>query len=57
VLTSIFSSHGSFASPEAFVDGMTPALYVGGVLVALASAAAFALPSRKRSAVLKPALA
>jgi EmrB/QacA subfamily drug resistance transporter len=57
VLTSIFSSHGSFVSPEAFVDGMTPALYVGGVLIALASAAAFALPSRKRAAALRPALA
>jgi EmrB/QacA subfamily drug resistance transporter len=44
VLASIFSSHGSFASPAAFVDGLTPALYVGGVLIALAAATAVALP-------------
>jgi EmrB/QacA subfamily drug resistance transporter len=57
ILTTIFTSHGSFVSPEAFVDGMRPALYVGGVLVALASAAAFALPRRRREPGLRPALA
>jgi EmrB/QacA subfamily drug resistance transporter len=44
VLTSIFSSRGSFVSPEAFVDGLTPALYVGGIIMALAAAASVALP-------------
>jgi hypothetical protein len=58
ILTTIFSSRGSFASPEAFVSGMRPALYVGGVLVALASAAALALPRRRdEQGSLEPALA
>ena len=57
VLTSIFSSHGSFASPQAFVDGMTPALYVGGGLVAIASLTAFALPRRSRAVAAQRALA
>jgi MFS family permease len=55
VLTSIFSVHGSFATPDAFVDGLKPAMYVGGVLVALAAAAAFALPRRHQDA-LEPVL-
>jgi len=55
VLTSIFSAHGSFATPAVFVDGLKPAMYVGGVLVALAAAAAFALPRRHHDA-LEPVL-
>ena len=57
VLTSIFSRHGSFVSPEAFVRGMHPAFYVGGVLVAIAAATAFALPRRSRTVALEPAVA
>jgi MFS family permease len=58
ILTTIFSSHGSFSSPEAFVDGMRPALYLGGAVVAVAAAAAFALPRKRRDAVsYEPALA
>jgi MFS family permease len=57
ILASIFSSHGSFVSPDAFVDGMRPAFYVGAALLVAAAIAAVALPRRKRDAVLKPALA
>jgi EmrB/QacA subfamily drug resistance transporter len=57
VLTTIFSSYGSFASPEAFVDGMRPALYVGGTLMAIAAVAALALPRRRGAAAYTPALA
>ena len=58
ILTTIFSSHGSFASPDAFVDGMRPAFYVGAVLLAAAAAAAVALPRTKRpGGALEPALA
>jgi hypothetical protein len=56
VLTSIFTANGSFASPGSFVDGMTPALYVGGVLVVLAALAAYALPRRTKGDGLEPAL-
>ncbi len=57
VLTTIFSSQGSFVSPEAFVKGMHPALYVGGILVAIAAVAALALPRRAHAAAYAPALA
>jgi len=57
VLTSIFSGHGSFGTPDSFVHGMTPAFYVGGGIVALAAVAAFLLPRRSPSAALQPALA
>jgi EmrB/QacA subfamily drug resistance transporter len=58
ILTTIFSSHGSFASPEAFVNGMRPAMVVGGILVAVASVAALALPRKRReTAVYEPVLA
>jgi EmrB/QacA subfamily drug resistance transporter len=58
VLTSIFSGRGSFASPDRFVHGMTPAMYVGGVLVAIAALTAFALPRRTHAvAASEPALA
>jgi EmrB/QacA subfamily drug resistance transporter len=57
VLTSIFSAHGSFGTPESFVHGMTPAFYVGGVIVAVAAVAALALPRRSRAEALEPAIA
>jgi MFS family permease len=58
ILTTIFSAHGSFASSQAFVDGMQPAFYVGAAILAVATLAAVALPRRQRaSAALEPALA
>jgi len=58
ILTTIFSGRGSFASPQAFVDGMQPAFYVGAAILAVATLAAVALPRRQRaSAALEPALA
>jgi hypothetical protein len=57
VLTSIFSARGSFGTPESFVHGMTPAFYVGGVIVAVAAVAALALPRRSRAEALEPVIA
>jgi len=48
VLASIFSASGSYVSPQAFVDGMIPALWVGAVVVAFGAAAALALRGRVR---------
>src|SRR3954463_1089127 len=39
VLAAIFSSAGGYGSSESFVNGMTPAVYVGAALVALGSIA------------------
>ena len=44
VLAAIFARQGSYASPQAFVDGMVPAVLVGAVFVALGAAMAFAIP-------------
>jgi EmrB/QacA subfamily drug resistance transporter len=44
VLASIFSHSGSLASPASFVDGVTPALWVGAAVVAVGALAALALP-------------
>jgi EmrB/QacA subfamily drug resistance transporter len=49
VLSSVFSSSGSYASPQAFVDGADPAVTVGAVVVfAGALLALVALPTRRR---------
>jgi len=57
ILATIFSSHGSFASPETFVHGMRPAFYIGAILLAGAAAAAVALPRKPKAGGLEPVLA
>ena len=47
VLASVFSAAGSYVSPQAFVDGMVPAIWVGAVAVALAGIAAVLIPPRE----------
>jgi MFS family permease len=47
VLASVFSSVGGYASPQAFVDGMTAAVWVGAIAVALAGVAAVAIPPKE----------
>jgi EmrB/QacA subfamily drug resistance transporter len=49
VLASVWSHYGSYSSGTSFVHGMTPALWIGAALVLAGSAAAFAIPSRKRA--------
>jgi EmrB/QacA subfamily drug resistance transporter len=50
VLASVWAHNGSYASGQSFVDGMTPALWIGAVVVLLGAGAAFFIPSRKRAA-------
>ena len=47
VLASIFAANGSYVSPQAFVDGMVPAVWVGSAAVAVAAVAALAVPGRR----------
>jgi EmrB/QacA subfamily drug resistance transporter len=47
VLASVFAAAGSYASPQSFVDGMIPAIWVGAAAVALAAVAAIAIPPRQ----------
>jgi len=49
VLASIWSHYGSYANGTAFVDGMTPAIWVGAAIVLLGAVAAFAIPRRART--------
>ncbi len=44
VLATVFARQGSYASPQAFVDGMVPAVLIGAVIVALGAALAFTIP-------------
>ena len=48
ILAAIFAREGSFASPQAFVDGMTPAVLLGAGVVAIGAVAAFLIPSPAR---------
>jgi EmrB/QacA subfamily drug resistance transporter len=48
VLASVFASNGSYATGQAFVDGMIPAMQVGAVVVAIGALAALALGGRTR---------
>jgi EmrB/QacA subfamily drug resistance transporter len=44
VLASVFTSAGSYASPQAFVDGMVPAIWVGVAVLAAGALVVLALP-------------
>ena len=44
VLATVFTSAGSYASPQAFVNGLTPALWVGVAALAAGALLALALP-------------
>jgi hypothetical protein len=44
VLASVFAAHGGYASGQAFVDGLRPAVAVGAAGVFLAAIAVFAVP-------------
>jgi EmrB/QacA subfamily drug resistance transporter len=48
VLASVFSAHGSYASPQAFTDGMTSAIWVGAAVLAVGAGLALLVPGRVR---------
>jgi EmrB/QacA subfamily drug resistance transporter len=61
VLASIFSSYGGYGTGASFVSGLTPAVWVGAAVVAVAALAALTIPIRRRTrrpqvARLEPAL-
>jgi EmrB/QacA subfamily drug resistance transporter len=49
VLASVFSHYGGYGSGTSFMDGMTPAVYVGAAVVALGSLAAFGIRRHRRA--------
>lgn len=48
VLASVFASRGGYGTPETFVDGLTPALWVGTVALALSAGVALLVPRFRR---------
>jgi EmrB/QacA subfamily drug resistance transporter len=58
VLASLFSHYGGYGTGTAFVNGMTPAVYVGAAVVAVGAVAAFAIkrPRRAEAAALVPSI-
>jgi EmrB/QacA subfamily drug resistance transporter len=48
VLASVFSRYGGYGTGQTFVDGMTPAIWIGAVVVGLGAVAAFAIPGAAR---------
>jgi EmrB/QacA subfamily drug resistance transporter len=49
VLASVFTSHGSYLSPEQFVSGLRPAMWVGVAVLAAGGLIAAALPFSSRA--------
>jgi len=47
VLASVFAAAGSYVSPQSFVDGMVPALWVAAGAVGAATVAALAIPPKQ----------
>jgi hypothetical protein len=56
VLATIFARQGSYQSPQAFVDGMVPAVLVGAAVVAIGAVLAFAIPRTVRGRAEEPVL-
>jgi EmrB/QacA subfamily drug resistance transporter len=55
VLASVFSAHGSYASPQAFSDGVVAALPIGAAVLAAGAAIALFVPGLRRSRAAAPA--
>ncbi|MDQ5833124.1 MAG: MFS transporter [Actinomycetota bacterium] len=46
VLSTVFTSAGSFATPQAYVDGLVPAVWVGAAVLAVGALVALLVPGR-----------
>ena len=58
VLASVFSASGGYTSPQAFVDGLVPALWVGAAVLLAGALVALLVPRRQTGpADVEPALA
>jgi EmrB/QacA subfamily drug resistance transporter len=54
VLAAVFSHYGGYQTPDSFVQGVTPALYLGAAIVAIGAGAALLIPRRRRAAAGAP---
>jgi EmrB/QacA subfamily drug resistance transporter len=55
VLATVFTSHGGYGSAQAFLSGLTPAIWVGVAVLAVGALVAAALPFSTRTAALEHA--
>ena len=47
VLATVFANNGSYASPQAYTDGMTSAIWVGAAVLAVGALTALFVPGRR----------
>jgi EmrB/QacA subfamily drug resistance transporter len=47
VMTTIFASYGSYASPQAYTDGIIPPTWVGAVVLAIGAVASLVIPAMR----------
>jgi EmrB/QacA subfamily drug resistance transporter len=50
VLATVFTKLGGFSSPQAYVDGLVPAVWVGAAVLAVGALAALLVPGKERVA-------
>src|SRR6202012_1518775 len=55
VLSTVFTSQGGYGSPQAFVHGMTPAMWVGTAVLAAGALIALVLPFNSRETAIAQA--
>jgi MFS family permease len=48
VLATVFSQYGGYGSPQTFVDGLGPAIWVGAIVVGVGALISLAIPRRRR---------
>jgi EmrB/QacA subfamily drug resistance transporter len=46
VLAAVFSANGSYASPDLYVQGLIPAMFIGAAIVAVGAVVSLAIPGR-----------
>jgi EmrB/QacA subfamily drug resistance transporter len=54
VLATVFTSHGSYASPQAYVNGLIPAMWVGVAVLGTGALIAAVLPFNSRATAAEP---
>jgi EmrB/QacA subfamily drug resistance transporter len=52
VLATVFTDAGGYGSPQAYVDGLVPAVWVGSAVLAVAALVALLIPGRRAAAEL-----
>jgi EmrB/QacA subfamily drug resistance transporter len=54
VLAAVFSHYGGYQTQDSFVQGVTPALYLGAAIVAIGAGAALFIPRRRKASAEAP---